>query len=50
VTSPGGTTEAGIKILEENQVQQAFIECIKAASAQSKKMGEMLSAEIQSTM
>ena len=49
VTSPGGTTEAGIKILEENHVQQAFIECIKAASAQSKTMGEMLSAAIHST-
>jgi pyrroline-5-carboxylate reductase len=48
VTSPGGTTEAGIKILEENHVQQAFIECMKAAAAQSKKMGEMLSAEIHS--
>jgi pyrroline-5-carboxylate reductase len=49
VTSPGGTTEAGIKILEENHVQQAFIECMKAAAAQSKKMGEMLSTEIHST-
>jgi pyrroline-5-carboxylate reductase len=49
VTSPGGTTEAGIKILEENHVQHAFIECMKAATAQSKKMGEILSAGIHST-
>ena len=49
VTSPGGTTEAGIKILEENHVQHAFIECMKAATAQSKKMGEMLSTDIHST-
>jgi pyrroline-5-carboxylate reductase len=48
VTSPGGTTEAGIQILEENRVQQAFVECIKAAAAQSKKMGDALSAEIHS--
>jgi pyrroline-5-carboxylate reductase len=46
VTSPGGTTEAGIQILEENSVQQAFIECIKAAASQSKKMGDALSTEI----
>jgi pyrroline-5-carboxylate reductase len=49
VTSPGGTTEAGIKILEENHVQHAFIECMKAATAQSKKMGEMLSVGTHST-
>jgi pyrroline-5-carboxylate reductase len=42
VTSPGGTTEAGIRILEEHGVQQAFISCIKAATAQSKKMGKAL--------
>jgi pyrroline-5-carboxylate reductase len=42
VTSPGGTTEAGIRILEEHGVQQAFITCIKAATAQSKKMGKAL--------
>jgi pyrroline-5-carboxylate reductase len=49
VTSPGGTTEAGIQILEENGVDQAFIECIKAATAQSKKMGETLRTELHST-
>lgn len=49
VTSPGGTTEAGIRILEENEVQNAFIECIKAACAKSKKMGAALSSEFQST-
>jgi pyrroline-5-carboxylate reductase len=42
VTSPGGTTEAGIRILEEHGVKQAFITCIKAATAQSKKMGKAL--------
>jgi pyrroline-5-carboxylate reductase len=46
VTSPGGTTEAGIRILEENGVQQAFISCIKAATAQSKKMGAALSSQL----
>ncbi|WP_160721514.1 pyrroline-5-carboxylate reductase [Bacillus sp. USDA818B3_A] len=47
VTSPGGTTEAGIRVLEEFEVQQAFISCIKAATAQSKKMGKALSSELK---
>ncbi|MGG1396914.1 pyrroline-5-carboxylate reductase [Bacillus salipaludis] len=47
VTSPGGTTEAGIRVLEENGVQQAFIECIKTATAQSKKMGKALSTQLE---
>jgi pyrroline-5-carboxylate reductase len=47
VTSPGGTTEAGIKVLEENEVQQAFISCIKAATAQSKKMGAALRSQLE---
>jgi pyrroline-5-carboxylate reductase len=44
VTSPGGTTEAGIRVLEEHGVQQAFISCIQAATVQSKKMGSTLEA------
>ncbi|WML45207.1 pyrroline-5-carboxylate reductase [Neobacillus sp. PS3-40] len=48
VTSPGGTTEAGIQILEEHKVQQAFISCIKAAAIQSKKMGIVLCKELNS--
>lgn len=47
VTSPGGTTEAGVRILEEGKVQQAFISCIKAAAAQSKKMGDALSSQLK---
>ncbi|PLR99949.1 pyrroline-5-carboxylate reductase [Bacillus sp. T33-2] len=42
VTSPGGTTEAGIRVLEQHGVQRAFISCIKEACAQSKKLGNML--------
>jgi pyrroline-5-carboxylate reductase len=49
VTSPGGTTEAGVKVLEEHQVQQAFISCIKAATAQSKKMGAALRSQLEVT-
>ncbi|MGG5255357.1 pyrroline-5-carboxylate reductase [Neobacillus sp. SM06] len=47
VTSPGGTTEAGIQILQENGVQEAFIACIKAAAARSRKMGEELTERFQ---
>ncbi|MEH7013462.1 pyrroline-5-carboxylate reductase [Neobacillus niacini] len=49
VTSPGGTTEAGVKVLEEHQVQEAFISCIKAATAQSKKMGAALRSQLEVT-
>ena len=39
VTSPGGTTEAGINILQQHQVKEAFISCIKEAMLKSKKLG-----------
>lgn len=48
VTSPGGTTEAGINILEQHGVQKAFISCIKEATAQSKKLGHLLGSELAS--
>jgi pyrroline-5-carboxylate reductase len=47
VTSPGGTTEAGIRVLEDQGVQQAFISCIKAATSQSKKMGDALCSKLK---
>lgn len=47
VTSPGGTTAAGIRVLEENRVQQAFISCIKAATIRSKEMGEDLTRQLE---
>ncbi|MBU8879286.1 pyrroline-5-carboxylate reductase [Bacillus sp. FJAT-29790] len=43
VTSPGGTTEAGIKVLEAYGVQHAFIDCIKEATAQSRRLGQTFS-------
>lgn len=48
VTSPGGTTEAGISILEKHGVQSAFISCIKEATAQSRKLGSLLESELAS--
>lgn len=44
VTSPGGTTEAGIRKLESFDVQGAFISCIKEATSQSKRLGQMLTS------
>jgi pyrroline-5-carboxylate reductase len=46
VTSPGGTTEAGISVLERHGVQSAFVSCIKEATAQSKKLGTLLGNEL----
>jgi len=41
VTSPVGTTAAGIEVLQSKKVEEAFIECIKAAAAQSEKLGKI---------
>lgn len=48
VTSPGGTTEAGLKVLSDMHVDQAFFNCIKEAAAQSKRLGENISNEMES--
>lgn len=47
VTSPGGTTEAGIQVLDQFDVQNAFITCIQEATAQSKRMGKALTDELK---
>ncbi|PKR85994.1 pyrroline-5-carboxylate reductase [Heyndrickxia camelliae] len=38
VTSPGGTTEAGIRVLDRHNVKDALINCIKEATLQSKRL------------
>jgi pyrroline-5-carboxylate reductase len=42
VTSPGGTTEAGIKVLENYRYQEAVISCIKRATKRSVELGQSL--------
>ncbi|MCU0095501.1 pyrroline-5-carboxylate reductase ProI [Bacillus sp. OR9] len=42
ITSPGGTTEAGIEVLQEHQFQQALISCITQATQRSHNLGETL--------
>lgn len=46
VTSPGGTTEAGLNVLQSHQVREALISCIKEATEKSKKMGKQISEEL----
>jgi len=41
VTSPGGTTEAALKVLEEGRIVTIFQEAIKAATARSGELAEL---------
>ena len=40
VTSPGGTTAAGLRVLEERGVRAAFLDAVMAATARSRELGE----------
>lgn len=42
VTSPGGTTEAGIKVLEQFNFKEAMVSCIKRATVRSAELGEAM--------
>src|SRR5699024_8076231 len=39
VTSPNGTTAAGLHTLNEYKVEEAIINCVKSATARSKQLG-----------
>ncbi|MEL3972442.1 pyrroline-5-carboxylate reductase [Rossellomorea oryzaecorticis] len=42
VTSPGGTTEAGLSVLEDYAVSEAFSKCVDSAKNRSEEMGKEL--------
>jgi pyrroline-5-carboxylate reductase len=39
VTSPAGTTAAGVRVLEEHAVRSAFLEAVQAATRRSEELG-----------
>lgn len=39
VTSPGGTTAAGLRVLEQHRVRSALLEAVAAATARSQELG-----------
>jgi pyrroline-5-carboxylate reductase len=39
VTSPGGTTEAGLRVLEEHGLRQALVAAVAAAAERSRQLG-----------
>ena len=39
VTSPGGTTAAGLRVLDERAVRGAFVDAVQAAAARSRELG-----------
>jgi len=43
VTSPGGTTAAGIAVLEDQGVRSAFVEAVHAAAERSRELGRTAS-------
>ncbi len=40
VTSPGGTTAAGLRVLENHGVRSAFLEAVTAATERSRQLGQ----------
>ncbi|WP_083633471.1 pyrroline-5-carboxylate reductase [Alkalihalophilus pseudofirmus] len=50
VKSPGGTTEAGLNVLEDNDYQDIIIECIKGAAKRSRDITKELSTVREKTL
>lgn len=38
VTTPGGTTEAGLKIMDDNNIRQILVDTVAAAAARSREL------------
>ncbi|MDT9545798.1 MAG: pyrroline-5-carboxylate reductase [Chlorobium sp.] len=40
VTTPGGTTEAGLKVMEEGNIRAILVDTVEAAAARSRELGK----------
>ncbi len=47
VTSPGGTTQRGISLLDERKVSEAFESCIEGATERSREMGMEIAEKLK---
>ncbi|KMJ59934.1 pyrroline-5-carboxylate reductase [Bacillus sp. LL01] len=47
VTSPGGTTQRGISVLDDRKVSEAFETCIDGATKRSREMGEEIAEKLK---
>jgi pyrroline-5-carboxylate reductase len=41
VTSPGGTTEAAVKVLEDGSIRRLFDQAVRAAATRAKELGDL---------
>ena len=46
ITSAGGTTEAGLRMLDDHQFEQTVISCVKEAANRSAELRDMFAAKI----
>jgi pyrroline-5-carboxylate reductase len=42
VTSPGGTTECALKVLQEGQLETLFVNALEAACQRARELGDLL--------
>lgn len=47
ITSPGGTTEAGLKVLQQYHYEEALIRCVERARARSIELGQSYSTKTE---
>ncbi|KAJ3119252.1 hypothetical protein HK100_000399 [Physocladia obscura] len=47
VTSPKGTTEAGIKVFDDNNVKQHMKDCVVAATKRADELGDILGSQVK---